>query len=270
MNNLGCGYQDAGKLDRALPILEETLALHKSHLGPDHPNTLGSMNNLATCYRMSGKLDSALPLLEEMLPLVKSKLGRDHTHTLITMNNLASCYEGTGKLDRSIPLFEECLELRRVKSGEDHPDTMRLKANLGVNYKHAGRLAEALPLLEEANRAVRKYPTLREFRGELLDAYIKAGRNDVAAALAKEMLSEDRGTYPAGSPLLAGMLDQVESSLFKMKNWAEAEAVAREALAIRDAKEPDDWQTFNTKSLRGGAARPEEIRRGRAAFENRL
>ena len=81
------------------------------------------------------------------------------------MNNLARGYWSAKKLDRSIPLFEECLKLRRVKLGEDHPDTMMTKANLGVNYRDAGRLAEALPLLEEANRAVRKYPTLREFRG---------------------------------------------------------------------------------------------------------
>ena len=67
------------------------------------------------------------------------------------------------------------------------------------------------------------------------------------------MLTEDRAAYPAGSPQLAGMLDQVGSSLLKMKNWAEAEAVAREALTIREAKEPDDWTTFNTKSLLGGA-----------------
>lgn len=130
---------------------------------------------------------------------------------------------------------------------------MNVKASLGANYRDAGRLAEALPLLEEANRAVRKYPLLREFRGVLLDAYFKAGRNNDAVALAKEMLTDDRATYPAGSSQLAGMLDQVGSSLLSMKNWAEAESVAREALTIHDAKEPDDWHTFYTKSLLGGA-----------------
>jgi tetratricopeptide (TPR) repeat protein len=192
-------------------------------------------------------------LNEETLALLKQKLGPDHPKTLGSMNNLAKGYWSDKRLDRSIPLFDECLKRLRVKSGEDHPVTTRVKANLGVTYKDAGRLAEALPLLEEANRAVRKYPTLREFRGELLDAYIKAGRKDEADALAKEMLTEDRAAYPAGSPQLAGMLDQVGSSTLKMKRWAEAEAVAREALTIREAKQPDDWRTFNTKSLLGGA-----------------
>jgi len=122
-----------------------------------------------------------------------------------------------------------------------------------VNYMDAGRLAEALPLLEEANRAVRKDPTLRWVRGQLLDAYIKAGRNDEAGALAKEMLTEARAELPAGSPQLAGMLAQAGLLLLKTKNCAEAEAVVREALTIREAKESDAWTTFNTKSLLGGA-----------------
>jgi tetratricopeptide (TPR) repeat protein len=253
MANLANAYLDTDRLDRALPLLEGALALMKSKLGPDHPETLRSMNNLAGGYEAAGKLDRALPLYEETLALRKSKLGPDHPDTLTSMNNVAGAYWRGKRLDRSIPLFEECLKLRRVKSGEDHPDTMWVKANLGVNYKDAGRLAEAVPLLEEANRAVRKYPTLRWVRLQLLDAYVKVGRNDEAAALAKEMLIDDRAALAAGSPQLAGMLAQAGLSLLKTKHWTEAEAILREALTIREASEPDAWTTFNTKSLLGGA-----------------
>ena len=69
MNNLALGYQAAGKLDMALPLFEETLALMKAKLGPDHPDTLTSMNNLAMGYQAAGKLDKALPLYEETLAL---------------------------------------------------------------------------------------------------------------------------------------------------------------------------------------------------------
>src|SRR5438046_9890167 len=34
---------------------------------------------------------------------------------------------------------------------------------------------------------------------------------------------------------------------------AEAEASARECLVIREKKSPDDWQTFNAKSILGGS-----------------
>ena len=51
MNNLAMSYEAAGKNDRALPLYEETLALRKSKLGPDHPDTLQSMNILASSYQ---------------------------------------------------------------------------------------------------------------------------------------------------------------------------------------------------------------------------
>ena len=70
MNNLASGYQAAGKLDQALPLFEETLALMKAKLGPDHPDTLTSMNNLAW---LPGRREAgqALPLFEETLALTK-------------------------------------------------------------------------------------------------------------------------------------------------------------------------------------------------------
>ena len=43
MNNLASGYKAAGKLDLALPLLEETLKRRKEILGSDHYETLISM-----------------------------------------------------------------------------------------------------------------------------------------------------------------------------------------------------------------------------------
>ena len=90
MNNLAWAYRHAGKLDQALPLYEETLKLRKAKLGPDHPDTLGSMGNLAIAYHRAGKLDQALPLFEETLKLMKARLGPDDPFTLNAMSNLAA------------------------------------------------------------------------------------------------------------------------------------------------------------------------------------
>ena len=60
MNGLALGYKAAGKLDFALPLLEETLRLKKAKLGADHPDTLSGVNNLALGYEDAGRLDEAL------------------------------------------------------------------------------------------------------------------------------------------------------------------------------------------------------------------
>ena len=53
-NNLAVAYQDAGRLGRAIPLFERTLADHERVLGPDHPDTLTSRNNLAAAYQAPG------------------------------------------------------------------------------------------------------------------------------------------------------------------------------------------------------------------------
>jgi hypothetical protein len=94
---------------------------------------------------------------------------------------------------------------------------------------------------------------LRFVDNQLVDAYTKAGENVKLAELLQEQLPEARKALPKDSPQLAGMLAQLGLSLLKQSNWTEAEPLLRESLAIREQKEPEDWRTFNTKSLLGGA-----------------
>ena len=42
-------------------------------------------------------------------------------------------------------------------------------------------------------------------------------------------------------------------SLIQQGKWAEAEPILRECLAIREKVQPDEWTTFNTRSLLGGS-----------------
>ena len=63
-SQLGLGYPE-----KAIALLTKARATFTAQLGPDHPDTLGSMNNLAEGYQAAGKLDRALPLFEETLAL---------------------------------------------------------------------------------------------------------------------------------------------------------------------------------------------------------
>jgi tetratricopeptide (TPR) repeat protein len=201
----------------------------------------------------SGKPVLALPLLVEVLDGRKARLGPDHPVTLGTMNQLGVTYWQLRQFGKSVPLFEELLKLHEAKHGRDHPETLWAVANLGVNYKDAGRLKEAIPLLEEAHLAAKRFPVLQSFASALSDAYMKTGENAKLAELLQEQLPEARKALPKDSPQLAGMLAQFGRSLLQQKKWTEAEPLLRECLAIREQKEPDDWRTFNTKSLLGGA-----------------
>jgi hypothetical protein len=69
----------------------------------------------------------------------------------------------------------------------------------------------------------------------------------------QEVLGNARGELPKDSPERAGLLAQTAMALLRQKQWAEAEPMIDERLTIREQALPDDWSTFNAKSMLGGA-----------------
>jgi tetratricopeptide (TPR) repeat protein len=215
MGDLASAYEAAGKLDLAVPLLEQTFARKKAKLGPDHPNTLQGMGNLAMGYQRVGKLDLAIPLLEETLRLEKAKLGRDNPDTLVTTSNLAAAYRAIGKLDLALPLFEDAAQgVERLKFQSEHAEPL---------------VRNAIHALEEVKQFDRAEVWWRKW---LAAVKHRAGAESVA---------------------YSGTLASFGSNLLRQKKWADAEATLRECLALRAKAEPEAWTTFNTKSLLGGS-----------------
>jgi hypothetical protein len=67
MSNLADTYADLNRHADALRLREETLAIRKRVLPPDHPDTLLSTNNLAGSLIQLGRGAEAIPLLDEFL-----------------------------------------------------------------------------------------------------------------------------------------------------------------------------------------------------------
>ena len=82
-------YQDVGRLDQAIPLIETTLEKRRTKLGANHADTIESMNDLAVAYWQSGHPKKAIPLFEATLEKVRATLGEDHTDTITIIDNLA-------------------------------------------------------------------------------------------------------------------------------------------------------------------------------------
>ncbi len=216
MNDLAVLYGRAGKPDRARSLFEEVLKLRKAKLGDGHPDTLVTMSHLGMVNLASGHPDRALPLLERTLALQQARPGPDHPDTLDTMNRLAACYRDSGQIDRALPLFERTLAIRKARLRPGHPDTLTTMTNLAESCQAAGQFGRARSLHEEAS------------------------------ALWKREAGVDSWRY-------AFALASTGWCLLQEQHWAEAESVLREALSLREAKEPDAWTTANARSLLGWA-----------------
>jgi serine/threonine protein kinase/tetratricopeptide (TPR) repeat protein len=255
MNALASAYQRAGKRELAVKGFEEVYKLTKAKLGAEHPETIGSMNNLAHGYGDSGREDLAKPLFEQALKLCRAKLGPDHPHTLLTMTNLATTHEVAGKHELAIPLYEETLKLMRAKNGDDHPDTAVCMRNLAWSYLRNGQPDRALPLFQEAVAAMER----RQFRHEyaakfvtdLIGIYERLQQFDQAESWRRKLLAVTKERSGPNSLTYAGELANLGTNLLHQKKWADADAVIRDCLAIREKQQPDAWNTFSAQSMLG-------------------
>jgi serine/threonine protein kinase len=192
--NLAMAYQDAGRLDQAIPILHATLERRRATLGYDHVDTIESMNDLAVAYWQAGLPEEAIPLYEAALPRVRARLGADHLDTLTIMDNLAVAYTAADHPDRAIPLHESALTGLRVKLGDEHPTTLVAMNNLARTYRAGGRHDEAIRLLETTSARLRRelghdHPTTLTVMNGLAGAYYDAGSLDRAVSLSQAVLA---------------------------------------------------------------------------------
>ena len=253
LGHLALIYKGQGRFAEAEAIMTQCLEISRRALGPEHPNTVTLMNNLALSFQEQDKLSEAEPLHAQCLEIRRRVLGPEHPDTILSMQNLAGLYWQRRELDRSVPLFEEALGLVEKNLGRDHPTTLAVIANLGVNYKDAGRLTEGLPLLEEIHRASGKYSAYAWVADPLVDAYVRAEKFAEAARVVKESLKRARMAIPMGGPELAAVLARSGLVFLQARAWIDAEESLRECLELRERQSPDDWRTFNTKSMLGGA-----------------
>jgi tetratricopeptide (TPR) repeat protein len=85
------------------------------------------------------------------------------------------------------------------------------------------------------------------------NAYLAAKQPEKALPLLTTYLAGQKKQLGADSPRLAGAQASVGVALLRHQQFAPAEAILRECLAIRANKEPDAWTTFDTQSQLGGA-----------------
>src|SRR5262249_20346232 len=160
----------------ALKLAEETLALRKAKLGPDHPDTLLSMNILASSYAALERHGEALRLREETVALQKTKLGPDHPDTLWSLHNLASSHEDRGRHAEALKLTEEAPALLKATLGPDHIGTLQSMNTLAwflVTGPEEPR-RDARRAVDLAKEAVEHAPKQGPFWNTLGVAYYRA------------------------------------------------------------------------------------------------
>jgi serine/threonine protein kinase/Flp pilus assembly protein TadD len=257
MNNLALSYSSSGRLEEAMSLAQELVDVRRGELGRDNVLTLDSIDLLCSIKSRYGQTDEAIRIREEN-EASRKKLDARHPLGLKMANNLGNAYNGAGRFADAIGIFEQMLPDQVAASGRDYEDTLVTMFNLSVAYEKMGRLEDAIPLKEEvlARRTAkfgRDHATTMSSIEDLALTYLRVAKMpEKGIPLEREWLalwrnqSTDHAEFAAHQAAWA--LDMLESGAY-----AEVEPMLRECLATRTRLAPNDWRTFNTQSMLGGA-----------------
>jgi hypothetical protein len=129
---------------------------------------------------------------------------------------------------------------------------------------HLKQWPEAVALSDRATgiyrQLVEQNPSVRRFINEFgassdYGTMMMEAAGDTAAAQTRrrEAVNFLRARLSADDSALARALGELTFSLLGSGKFSEAEPTARECLAIYEKKLPDDWRTFNARSMLGGS-----------------
>jgi tetratricopeptide (TPR) repeat protein len=269
LGNLGDALADQGKLEEAESLQEQALAMRRKLLGENHPHLAISLRGLATLRQRQGRLAEAESCLRQALA-IEQKLAGDgrpyapelpaSSRMVLVLYDLAGLFHRQGRTAETETALREALDyLRKPTAVGPSPQT----PTLGLILHHlaealAGRkdFSEARAPAEEAVGLYRLHPEWPANERQHASAVLKnllmeLGDFEAAESLCRERLQHLRAAAPPNSPELNGALAELAFVMLARHKFGDAEPLARECLEGRERNSPDDWQTFNTRSLLG-------------------
>lgn len=174
-------------------------------------------------------------------------------------------------MDHHVPAIQLPMRPRESEARLIRPSLVWIKRDLGLGYaleasEHAqlNQWPEALDLSGRAEVIYRQLaeqnPSIKQLISEFgyvsmfcATATEAAGKADVAQARRLETINFLRARLPADDPVLCRALAELTFSLLGNGKFSDAEPTARECLAIYEKSLPDDWRTFDAKSMLGAS-----------------
>jgi tetratricopeptide (TPR) repeat protein len=130
LNDEALSLESKGDLAAAEPLFRQAVAIAEKSLGPNHPDTAGSLNNLASLLESKGDYAAAEPLFGRALAIVETSLGPGDPRTAAALDNLAGLFEAEGNYAAAEPLYRRALSIAEKTLGPDHSTTQSIHEDL--------------------------------------------------------------------------------------------------------------------------------------------
>ena len=125
-----------GRIDEALAIEREALAVQERALSPDDPELARTLINIGNAYRSDRKFKEALPYLERALDIRERSLGSNHADVARLLVNLGSTRLNLEDYEGARRDLERALAIRVQKFGPEHSLVAKVHDALATLYRH--------------------------------------------------------------------------------------------------------------------------------------
>lgn len=222
-----------GKFQEAESLLKETLKM-ESRQGASQSNKTKSILLLADLYKSQRRFSEAESLYKTKLAGLENV--KDDQELTFFMSKLAALYKAESKYDESLDLYKRTLALVEKRAGRDSSEAATVHANMALLFQKMGRFKEAeseellaIKLFEE-----KLGPESRELgqaKSDLGTFYMQ-NRNAKKAIPLLESALAILGKSAGGQVSYATCADELGTAYFSESRYAEAEELARKALAV--------------------------------------
>lgn len=235
-HNIAHIQMDLGDDEASLNANERALEIRLAHLEEDHPDVAASLNSKGVLLRRMGRYTEAVSVLERCLEIRRKQFQGDHPRIQDSINNLALAMSNAED-DRAADLQREALAMSQRLNG-DNVATGWDWSDLGWILYQQQDCEEAVEALTQAKRLVIDEVDEQDPLGavvikNLANAEDCEGDTQSAERHYLEAIEHGKQNLPGGHSWLGTLIGAYGAFLSDENRLDEAEAVLREALAIR-------------------------------------
>jgi hypothetical protein len=232
------GLYRQGQYGKAQPLFEKLLAIRRTVLGEDHPDTAAGYSIVGLTLNAQAKYALAQPLCEKALAIHRKVLGEEHPATAGSYSSVALNLNAQGKYALAQALYEKALAIHRKVQGEEHPHTAAGYSTVGFTLNAQGKYALAQPLFEKALTIHRKVlgegnPHTAKSYNNLAANLAAQGKYASAQSLCEKALVIYRKVFGEEHPDTASIYENLAANLNAQGKYARVQPLLQKALAIR-------------------------------------
>ncbi len=143
-------FQDQGRSQAAVELLEPIFAAPRKNLDESNPDTWNAAYQLAWAYDGAGQIEQADKLFQELIETVNAELGREDPEAMEVLDNYAWFLLQGNRWDEAETRYREVVGRRTSVLGRDHFDTQYSLRGLLLVHFRRGDLASQDALSREA------------------------------------------------------------------------------------------------------------------------